>query len=60
MAVRLLTDDTLYVIAPFGLGDLFHMILRRNPARVTRDAFLRRCREKVIQSKWPRVQLIGD
>ncbi len=57
MAVRLLPDDTLYVIAPFGLSDLFHMILRRNPVRVTRDEFLRRCRDKAIRSKWPRVQL---
>ncbi len=60
MAVRLLPDDTLYVIAPFGLSDLFDMILRRNPTRVSRDEFLRRCRDKAIQSKWARVQLIDD
>jgi len=60
VAVRLLPDDTLYVIAPFGLSGLFHMILRRNPARVSRDEFRRRCRDKAIQIKWPRVQLIGD
>jgi len=60
VAVRLLPDDTLYVVAPFGPSDLFDMILRRNPARVSRDEFLRRCRDKAIQSKWPRGQLIGD
>jgi len=57
MAVRLLPDDSLYVIAPFGLSDLFQMVPRRNPTRVSRDEFRHRCRDKAIQSKWPRVQL---
>ncbi len=58
VAVRLLPDDEIYVIAPYGLGDLFQMILRRNPARVSLEHFRRRYRDKAIGTKWPRVQFI--
>ena len=59
-AVRLLPDDSLQIVAPFGLDDLFQMILRRNPARVTRSQFQQRLRDKKIQQKWPRVRVIDD
>ena len=59
-AVRLLPDDSLHIVAPFGLEDLFHMILRRNPARVTQAQFQQRLRDKQIQQKWPQVRVIDD
>ena len=59
-AVRLLPDDSLHIVAPFGLDDLFQIILRRNPARVTVEQFLYRLHDKQIQQKWPQVQVIRE
>jgi uncharacterized protein len=58
IAVRLHADDTLAIIAPCGLHDLFGLILRRNPRRVTRAIFHQRLESKQILTKWPRVQII--
>ncbi|MGI8587031.1 MAG: nucleotidyltransferase family protein [Chloroflexia bacterium] len=60
VAVRLLPDDSLLVVAPCGLADLLGMALRHNPRRVTRELFLRRAREKDIRRKWPLVELKLD
>lgn len=57
-AVRLLPDDSLHIVAPFGLDDLFQMILRRNPARVTIEQFHHRLQSKNIMQKWPQVRVI--
>lgn len=59
-AVRLLPDDSLHIVAPFGLDDLFQMILRRNPARVTLEQFRHRLHDKQIQKKWPQVHVIDQ
>ena len=58
VAVRLLANDELYIVAPCGLADLFGMVLRRNPRRVTREMFHQRLQAKRITEKWPRVQVI--
>jgi hypothetical protein len=60
VAVRLLPDDSLQLIAPFGLADLFDMILRRNPKRVSHDEYRRRSTSKGIREKWPKVQIIDS
>ena len=58
IGVRLLPNDELYLYVPFGLDDLFNMILRRNPNRVTLELFRQRAKEKGILEKWPRVKMI--
>jgi uncharacterized protein len=58
VAVRLLSSDQIHIVAPCGLSDLFNMVLRRNPCRVTREQFVQRLRSKDILRKWPRVQII--
>lgn len=60
VAVRLLPSDEIVVVAPCGLSDLFNMILRRNPRRVTKEQFAQRLHSKQIVRKWPRVQVIYD
>ena len=60
VAVRLLSTDEIIVVAPCGLSDLFNMVLRRNPCRVTREQFAQRVHAKQILRKWPRVQVIYD
>jgi hypothetical protein len=60
VAVRLLDNDTLSLVTPCGLADLFGLILRRNPRRVTREYFQQRLQSKQITKRWPRVQVIDD
>jgi hypothetical protein len=60
VAVRLLATDEIYIVAPCGLTDLFNMVLRRNPSRVTREQFVQRLHSKEILRKWPHVQVIYD
>jgi hypothetical protein len=58
-AVRLLPDDSLHIVAPFGLDDLFQTVMRRNPARASEAQFQQRLRDKKIQQKWPQVRIIN-
>lgn len=58
VAVRLLSPDQIHIVAPCGLSDLFNMVLRRNPCRITREQFVKRLHSKHILRKWPLVQVI--
>lgn len=58
IAVRLRRDGTLDVIAPCGLEDLFGLVLRRNPRRVTVEEFRRRLAEKRPLERWPGVTVV--
>lgn len=58
VAVRLLADGSLAVIAPYGLADLFGLVLRRNPRRVTEKIFEDRLRRKRIEERWPEVRVV--
>jgi hypothetical protein len=56
VAVRMEADDSLTVIAPFGLEDLFAMRLRRNPTRASANF------ERVAQgakARWPELEILG-
>jgi hypothetical protein len=58
VAVRLLPDDRLQVVAPCGLEDLFGLICRRNPRRVTFAHYRQRIHDKRITERWPRVEVV--
>jgi hypothetical protein len=60
VGVRLLADGGLYIHAPLGLEDLFGLLLRHNPRRVTPEIFRRRALEKRIVERWPEVRVIHD
>lgn len=60
VAVRLLQDDSIQLLAPFGLADLFDMIWRRNARRVSLEEYRRRYTSKGIGEKWPKVQIIDS
>jgi hypothetical protein len=60
VAVRLLADDSLEVVAPFGLQDLFQMTLRHNAARASLSEYRRRYTSKRIAERWPRVRIIDE
>jgi uncharacterized protein len=58
IAIRLLGDDRIQVIAPCGLDDLFGLICRRNPRRVTEEQYRRRVERMQIAKRWPQVQIL--
>jgi hypothetical protein len=58
VALRLGADDRLEIVAPFGLDDLFAMVWRRNPARVTVADSERRLASKRIVERWPLVRVV--
>jgi hypothetical protein len=51
-------DDALHVIAPHGLADLFAMVVRRNPARVSVETYRRRVASRRYTQRWPRVTVV--
>lgn len=58
VGIRLESDDRLTVIAPYGLTDLFEMVVRRNPVRVSLGVYQRRILTKRYTERWPRVVVI--
>jgi hypothetical protein len=58
VAVRLHADDSIQVVAPHGLDDLFGLICRRNPRRVTSEQYRRRVERLRIAERWPNVQIL--
>jgi uncharacterized protein len=41
-----------------GLDDLFGLVCRRNPRRVTEDHYRRRVLDKRVAERWPRVGIV--
>lgn len=58
VAVRLECDHTLTVIAPFGLDDLFGLVLREGPLVADKKAFVQRCADKQWLEIWPKLKLV--
>jgi len=58
VAVRLGPGDRLQVVAPCGLDDLFGLVCRRNPRRVTVEHYRRRLRDKRVAERWPLVEIV--
>ena len=59
VGLTLRDDDSIDVIAPYGLDDLFAMVVRRNPARVSVDTFRKRIEQKQYRKRWPRVTIVS-
>ena len=51
-------DDSIEVIAPYGLDDLFDCVVRRNPTRVSPDTYRLRVEQKNYALRWPRVTVV--
>ncbi len=51
-------DDSIDVIAPHGLDDLFNCVVRRNPTRVSIDTYRRRIEQKQYWLRWPKVAIL--
>ena len=60
VGLSLTEDDAMRVIAPHGLDDLFGMVVRRNPARVSVETYRRRVEQKRYRERWPRVRVVSE
>ncbi len=61
VACHLLPDDSIEVIAPLGLDDLFAGVLRRNAAQVTPAIFRERlARRPDLTTTWPLVRVVFE
>lgn len=58
VGVYLDSDDEIQVIAPYGLEDLFSIILRRNPKRITEEIFEKRIIQKNMANRWPKMTIV--
>lgn len=57
VGLTLLADNTIEVIAPHGLDDLFSIIVRRNPSRVSVETYHQRIIQKRYSDRWPKVTI---
>ncbi len=60
VAVRMRSGKDLEVVAPLGLDDLFAMVVRRNPRRVTIETYHQRIKDKQYTERWPRVRVVQE
>lgn len=59
VGVRLLPDDGLMVVAPYGLADLLGCVCRHNPARVTGAYYEARVSRKGWRDRWPKMRYVS-
>lgn len=59
VAVSLDQHDSLHVIAPYDLDDLFELRVRHNPRRASVLTFTERVRSKNFLQRWPRLHVDG-
>ncbi len=57
VGVYLDSEGDIGIIAPHGLEDLFALRVRRNPARVSVEAYRHRVQQKQYTKRWPRVSV---
>ena len=50
-------DESVHVIAPHGLDDLFELRVRHNPSRASASDFRERVRSKDFLERWPRLTI---
>lgn len=59
VGVWLSDEGAVEVIAPHGLEDLFSVVVRRNPARVSVDTYRQRVVQKDYATRWPSVRVVA-
>ena len=58
IAVRLLENGDLDIVAPFGLHDLFELKLRWNHRLVSRKVFMQRVQSKRFLERWKKLHIV--
>lgn len=59
VGLTLEADNSIRVIAPHGLDDLFAVVVRRNPTRVSVETFRQRNAQKRYVERWPKVTVVS-
>ena len=57
VAVRIQPNDELKVLAPFGLGDLFNLVVWPNAQCTNTNAYAERVSEKGWARRWPELKI---
>ena len=60
VGVRLDKNSDLQVISPYGLEDLFDMVIRRSPLFKNKEYYMNRVESKGWKVQWPLLKLIED
>jgi hypothetical protein len=60
VGVTLRADDSIEIIAPHGLEDLFHLRVRHNPIRASAAMFSERVKSKRFTERWPMLSVISS
>ncbi|UVI27996.1 nucleotidyltransferase family protein [Paenibacillus spongiae] len=60
IGIRLEWNDELSICCPYGLDDLFNMIVRRSPLFADRAYYLKRIADKRWKQLWPSLTIIED
>jgi hypothetical protein len=58
VGVSLRADDSLHIVAPHGLEDLFALRVRHNPVRASAATYRQRVEQKRYAQRWPRLEVI--
>jgi hypothetical protein len=59
VGLHLRQDGEIGIVAPHGLDDLFNMVVRRNPTRISEAGYAQRVASKDYVARWPRVTVIA-
>jgi len=59
VGLTLETNNAINVIAPHGLEDLFAIVVRRNPTRVSVKTYRERIAQKRYTECWPKVTIVS-
>lgn len=59
VGIYLQPDGEIGIVAPHGLDELFAMVVRRNPARISPGGYAQRLASKNYAAHWPRVTIIA-
>ncbi|MGV7206645.1 nucleotidyltransferase family protein [Oxalobacteraceae bacterium A2-2] len=59
VGVTLNDDDSMGIVAPHGLDDLFALRVRHNPARADAATFQQRVAAKRFRERWPQLQILS-
>ncbi len=59
VGITLTASERIEVVAPHGLADLFEMVIRWNPERVSRGVYAERIARKRFSERWPRVKVLA-
>jgi hypothetical protein len=58
VGVRLISNNDIQVISPYGLEDLFNMVVRRAPLFQNKEYYIDRVKSKNWLNQWPLLKLI--